>query len=436
MGAVYRAWQKSVDREVAIKLIHARSRAIRWRASLRARGAAREQAVATEHRERVRLRQDGRRPAVLAMELIRGRTLHRVLTEGGPFPLARVVRVGTQMCDALEAPRLGIVHRDLKLENVILLDERPGEISSSPRFRPREVRGDIHGTAAACRRHAALHGARNDDDRTAVAASDVYALGVMLSELAMGFSPWQGDSLGELLQRKLAPRRRSRTCPCRCAASSARSSSLPGAQADRRADARVARVARQRSAAADLRPPAPVEAATVPGKSCVRSRRAGARAAVGDRDDRRAASRRSRSRSICRCGTTRNRPSAARLPRRHRPWCRPCAGAPTKPADAPVRQLGDPFDMVLGSPTTTRTSQPSQPRQPSPPRRRRSTPVSTRPEEHHRRRLHATFCTAHPTRCMNQFCKNGKCGLGGNLGSSLQGLDRPTSSATTQTWAR
>src|SRR5262249_51368481 len=65
----------------------------------------------------------------LAMELLHGRTLHDEL-EGGAMPAARVVRLATQLCDALEAARdLGIVRRGCKPGCVILVDGPAGRVA-------------------------------------------------------------------------------------------------------------------------------------------------------------------------------------------------------------------------------------------------------------------------------------------------------------------
>jgi hypothetical protein len=209
MGAVYRAWQASVEREVAIKVIH--------------RAFSRDPIAVTRFEREARLASklsqpntvsvldsghttDGR--LFLAMELIKGRTLHAVLVDAGVFGAERVARVGVQMCDALEAAHaLGIVHRDLKLENVIVLDDPPGrDLIKVLDFGLAKVEGDMRGTAAGMvvgtPRYIAPEVAHTG---IAVAASDMYAFGVILCELATGAAPWVGDNLTELLKHKLDP---------------------------------------------------------------------------------------------------------------------------------------------------------------------------------------------------------------------------------------
>ena len=210
MGTVYRAVQKSIGREIALKLIHNR-----YAGDLAAvKRFFREAQVASRlaHPNTVgviEFGQDGDGTLYLAMELVRGRTLHDVLEADGPLPISRLVRIGTQLCDALEAAHaLAIVHRDLKLENVMVLDggrdlikvldfglaralddqalhqTTVGLISGSPRYMAPEL-----GLTAAA--PAPTH--------------DIYSLGVCLAELAVGGALWTSPTLEGLFAAKLDP---------------------------------------------------------------------------------------------------------------------------------------------------------------------------------------------------------------------------------------
>jgi serine/threonine protein kinase len=210
MGTVYRAVQKSIGREIALKLIHAR-----YAGDLAAvKRFFREAQVASRlaHPNTVgviEFGQDGDGTLYLAMELVRGRTLHDVLETDGALAIPRLVRIGTQLCDALEAAHaLAIVHRDLKLENVMVLDggrdlikvldfglaralddqalhqTTVGLISGSPRYMAPEI-----GLAAA----------------TPAPTHDMYALGVCLAELAAGGPLWTSPTLEGLFASKLDP---------------------------------------------------------------------------------------------------------------------------------------------------------------------------------------------------------------------------------------
>ena len=211
MGTVYRAWQRSVGREVAVKLMD-RSYS---REPMGVRRFLREARLASQlsHPNTVSVfdfgqAEDGR--LFIAMELIRGRTLHDLVKADGAFPVERVVRIGIQICDALEAAHaIGIVHRDMKLENVIVLDHPPGrdllkvldfglaKQVHDPGSRATES-GIVVGTPRYMSPEAATGGA-------VLPAGDLYSLGVILGELATGKPLFDGESLPQLVGQKMDP---------------------------------------------------------------------------------------------------------------------------------------------------------------------------------------------------------------------------------------
>jgi eukaryotic-like serine/threonine-protein kinase len=209
MGTVYRAWQRSVDREVAIKVIDR----TRVRDAMTVRRFLREAKLASQlsHPNTVGVidfgqAEDGR--LFIAMELVRGRTLARVLAEDGAMSVARVAGVGIQLCDALEAAHgLAIVHRDLKPANVILVDDPAGRdrikvldfgLAKSLVGDDTEATesGDVVGTP----RYLAPELVSG---KAVTAQSDLYAVGVMLGELALGRRLFEGTQIAELLWQKL-----------------------------------------------------------------------------------------------------------------------------------------------------------------------------------------------------------------------------------------
>ncbi|MEO8550573.1 MAG: serine/threonine-protein kinase [Kofleriaceae bacterium] len=212
MGTVYRAHQRSVDREVAIKLMdpsYSRDPVAVRRFEREAQLASKLSQPNTVSVFDSGTAADGR--LYIAMELIRGRTLHRVLSTEGAFSVERAARVGIQICDALDAAhRLGIVHRDLKLDNVMLLDDPPGrdlvkvlDFGLAKQVGELDPRATGTGIVVGTPRYIAPEVAVGGDMSP---AADLYALGVMLAELVLGQALWDSDSLSELLVHKLAPR--------------------------------------------------------------------------------------------------------------------------------------------------------------------------------------------------------------------------------------
>ncbi|ADG89779.1 serine/threonine-protein kinase [Thermobispora bispora] len=127
MGAVWRAFDRSLGREVAVKEIRQdaalspeQRRELRERMIREGRIAAkiRHQCVATVHDA---IEVDGR-PWII-MELIDGRSLEKVIEDEGPLPPRLVAEMGCDLLDALRtAHSLGILHRDVKPANVLITD--------------------------------------------------------------------------------------------------------------------------------------------------------------------------------------------------------------------------------------------------------------------------------------------------------------------------
>ena len=205
MGAVYRAEQHSVGREVAIKVVNT---------SLVSdpdviKRFLREAKLASklQHPNAVAVLDFGQTDDgvfYLVMELVTGRTLDQVIKSEKVFRPERVVRIGTQICDALDgAHALPIIHRDLKPSNVMVLSQGrdlvkvldfglaksispdetsttmtgAGAIVGTPAFMPPEL-----ATGMPC------------DGR-----ADLYSLGCILYYLGTGRLPFYSESVHELL---------------------------------------------------------------------------------------------------------------------------------------------------------------------------------------------------------------------------------------------
>ncbi|MEC7521421.1 MAG: serine/threonine-protein kinase [Myxococcota bacterium] len=121
IGAVYEAEVVGLGRRVCVKTLQQRYAAdatMRARFRREARTAARIQhpniAPVTDFH-------DGDQAPFLVMELVRGQTLHDVIRAAAPMPAPRVQAILTQILDALSAAHAGgVVHRDLKPQNVML----------------------------------------------------------------------------------------------------------------------------------------------------------------------------------------------------------------------------------------------------------------------------------------------------------------------------
>jgi eukaryotic-like serine/threonine-protein kinase len=193
-GDVYRAWDPSLDREVALKLLRQRDiesidREVIEEGRLMAR--VRHPNVVTIHGAQ---RIDGR--TGLWMEFIEGRTLEAELEERGPWSAAEVIEVGTQLCRALAAVHdAGLVHRDVKAQNVlrdargrvVLGDFGTGYVIEEGRAVPAGLAGTPAYLAPEIFEGAA-----------ATVRSDIYSLGVLLFRLCTGTYPVVGPSLKDI----------------------------------------------------------------------------------------------------------------------------------------------------------------------------------------------------------------------------------------------
>jgi tetratricopeptide (TPR) repeat protein len=190
MGTVYRATDLELHREVAVKVLSGASQTSEARERLLREARA---AAALNHPHIVTIHDVGEENGspFLVMELVPGPRL----SQARPTDLARVVEIATQICAALEHAHTNkIVHRDLKPDNVLLSGSSRAQTVkladlglALPAYAARISRaGMIVGTAAYMAPEQAL--GQPIDGRT-----DLYALGVLLYELATGRLPFTGD---------------------------------------------------------------------------------------------------------------------------------------------------------------------------------------------------------------------------------------------------
>ena len=207
MGTVYRARDLELDEIVALKMLR-RDFASHPKLIARFRQEV-KRARRVTHKNVARTFDIGEHGSdrFLTMELIDGESLGSRLARHGPFGLNDVVDVGRAICAGLSAAHaVGVVHRDLKPQNVLVARDARVVITDFGIARIVLEHGDqgvgTTGFAAigtpAYMAPEQVEGAPDIDGR-----ADIYALGVTLFELVTGTQPWRGRTILEVASKRL-----------------------------------------------------------------------------------------------------------------------------------------------------------------------------------------------------------------------------------------
>ena len=193
MATVYQATDTRLDREVALKVMHAelaRDEEFVRRFIGEAKSVAR-----LSHQNVVAVFDQGSDGLFLylAMEYVPGRTLKEVLRDSGRFSPATALEIMTGVLDGLAAAhKSGIVHRDIKPENVLLTADGRVKVADFGLARAQSAAGHTRaglliGTPSYVPPEQVTGGSTGP-------GGDVYSAGVMLFELLTGRLPFTGDT--------------------------------------------------------------------------------------------------------------------------------------------------------------------------------------------------------------------------------------------------
>ncbi|HXI04002.1 MAG TPA: serine/threonine-protein kinase, partial [Candidatus Saccharimonadales bacterium] len=220
MGRVYRALDTRLNRQVAIKILlpaltsdeKIRRRFLR---EARAAAAVSHPAIAAVHEVN-----EAGGSAYIVMEFVEGRTLRKVI-QGRALPLTEALRISAEIAEGLvEAHRAGVIHRDLKPDNIIvrpdhrpkildfgiakLLEDRSGLFRRRTHSSTTSLTGEgrIMGTLG----YMSPEQARGEP---VDARSDIFSFGVILYEMVTGQAPFKGrtpiDTLTSILKESPPP---------------------------------------------------------------------------------------------------------------------------------------------------------------------------------------------------------------------------------------
>ncbi|WP_343600950.1 protein kinase [Mycobacterium sp.] len=201
-STVYRGLDVRLDRPVALKVMDARYAADQQflsRFALEARAVARlkDPGLVAVYDQGT----DGRRP-YLVMELVEGGTLRELLAERGPMPPHAVAAVLRPVLGGLAAAhRAGLVHRDVKPENVLISDG--GEVKIVDFGLVRAVAAAGTTSAGVILGTAAYLSPEQVRDGDTTPRSDVYGVGILAFELLTGQTPFCGDSALSVAYQRL-----------------------------------------------------------------------------------------------------------------------------------------------------------------------------------------------------------------------------------------
>jgi serine/threonine-protein kinase len=200
MGRVYKAYDKELNRNVAIKVL---------RAEFTAEPEAMERfkqelllASKISHKNILRIHDLGDVDGVkfISMAFVEGCDLHQLLQKEGRLPADRIAAIGEQLCRALEAARVeGVVHRDLKPQNILV--DQTGQIYVSDFGLAKSFESNATGMT----RTGAFLGTpqymspEQIEGKPANHRSDLYAVGLILYEMGTGAMPFKGDSALEIM---------------------------------------------------------------------------------------------------------------------------------------------------------------------------------------------------------------------------------------------
>jgi len=204
MGKVYKAQDGELRRTVALKLV---------RPELASDPSSMDRlkqeillASKVSHKNILRIHDLGDVGGLkfISMAYVDGRDLHQIISAEGKLPVSRAVRITRQLCLALEAAHSeGVIHRDLKPQNVLVDQEDQVFVSDFGLAKSLEVHasmmtstGEVNGTPRYMSPEQVESGAV--DNR-----SDLYSLGLILYEMVTADLPFQSDSVLQAMYQRV-----------------------------------------------------------------------------------------------------------------------------------------------------------------------------------------------------------------------------------------
>jgi serine/threonine protein kinase len=212
MGAVYKATHLAFDEERALKVIlpeYLSDELFVRRFKHEARITRRLQHPNAVRVDDIDDAEDGR--PFIVMEFIAGKSLKKLIREEGPLPCQRVLSIIKQSASALDAAhKLGMVHRDIKPDNIQLVDSPDGEIVKILDFGIAKVKEERMGENAGMTltgagvvigtpQYMSPEQAMGKKGEELDGRADLYSLGVVMYQMLTAALPFRADTTMEML---------------------------------------------------------------------------------------------------------------------------------------------------------------------------------------------------------------------------------------------
>jgi eukaryotic-like serine/threonine-protein kinase len=204
MGVVYRANDPMLSRVVAIKTVNMSSDPeevaeyeARFYQEAKAAGGLNHPNIVTVHD----IGKSGNL-VYMAMEFLEGEELRELMKPGAPLPVVRAVEIAAEVADGLGyAHEHGVVHRDVKPANIMILQSGPAKITDFgiARMRTAEVRTQT-GVVLGSPRYMSPEQVAG---KRAEPRSDIFSLGVIFYEMLTGKAAFTGDDITSVMYQIL-----------------------------------------------------------------------------------------------------------------------------------------------------------------------------------------------------------------------------------------
>jgi len=210
MGTVYKAFDKELGRTVAIKLVRPE-----FAASPNAMQRFRQElllASKVTHKNVLRIHDLGDVGGLkfISMAYVEGQDLHGLLEKSGRLTIPRALQIARQFCAALEAAHdEGVVHRDLKPQNILIDSADNIYVSDFGLAKSLESEGTMMTRTGQVLGTPRYMSPEQVEARPADHRSDLYSFGLILYEMVTGEIPFKADSAMQLMYQRVTQKPKS-----------------------------------------------------------------------------------------------------------------------------------------------------------------------------------------------------------------------------------